>query len=348
MDKYYKLNRINYIKNIQIHNYVIFLELYNNIHKSKKLIDKYSSNWDYYKKLNNNYEYVYNDNKPFINISLKPISRSYFKLHEISIDKNLNMDNCNILCMAEAPGGFVKNILDRTKNSKIYANSLCSSDRSVPTWNNLILENPMVKILKGVDNTGNLYNFDNLTEMINYIDDKCEIITADGGIDYSNDYNNQEINSYKLLLCEIYLALNIQKNNGSLIIKFFDIFYYNTIQLIYILNLIYNQVEIVKPYTSRSSNSEKYIVCTGFISDNKNIEKIIDILSKYILYNSPVNIYVPIPFIMDIHKFNKKFVDNQVSNINSTIDIIHNPKNLQTMMFDNLNYAKNWYNKYNI
>ena len=44
----------------------------------------------------------------------------------------------------------------------------------------------------------------------------CEIITADGGFDYSIDYNSQEDMSYKLLYCEIFIALNIQKKKDHL------------------------------------------------------------------------------------------------------------------------------------
>jgi 23S rRNA U2552 (ribose-2'-O)-methylase RlmE/FtsJ len=350
MNKYYELSKNDSIEYIEIDNYVIYTDLYKNIQNSKKLIDKYSSNWDYYKKLLNKYEYVYNGNKPFINKSIKPISRSYFKLHEISIDKNIALENCHILCMAEAPGGFVKNILDRTYNTLIYANSLCSPDRSVPSWNNLITDNSRVTILNGKDNTGSLYNYDNLLNIINTIDcKKCKLITADGGIDYSSDYNNQEKNSFKLLVCEIYLALNVQINDGTFIIKFFDIFYYNSIQLLYILNLFYDKIEIVKPHTSRSSNSEKYIVCSGFISSNiKKNNFIINMLKDYIIKERKINIYVPMTFILDVYRFNKIFVDNQIINIKNTIDIIDNPKNMQSIMFENLNNAKNWYNKYNI
>lgn len=350
MNKYYKLSKNESIEYITINNYIIYRDLHKYIYDSKKLIDKYYSKWDYYKKVNNNYEYVYNDNKPFINKSLKPVSRSYFKLHEITIDKNLNLENINILCIAEAPGGFVKNILDRTYNTKIYANSLCSSDRSVPSWNSLIFENNRVKLLNGLDKSGDLYKYDNLCNIISVIDDnKCELITADGGIDYSKNYNNQEVDSFKLLLCEIYLALNVQKNNGSFIIKFFDICYYNTIQLIYVLNLFYDNIEIVKLYTSRSSNSEKYIVCTGFnIHKFQKNKSIINMLKNYIINNHPINIYVPLNFILDIYSYNRVFVNNQITNIKNTIDIIINPKNMQTIMYENLNNAKNWYNKYHI
>ena len=71
-------------------------------------------------------------------------------------------------------------------------------------------------------------------------------------------------------------------------------------------------------------------------------------LKDYIIKERKINIYVPITFILDVYRFNKIFVDNQIINIKNTIDIIDNPKNMQSIMFENLNNAKNWYNKYNI
>ena len=72
--------------------------------------------------------------------------------------------------------------------------------------------NNMNLILDGVDKTGNLYNYENASNFIKNINlNYCYLVTADGGFDYSSDYNSQEISSYKLIYSEIYVALNIQK-----------------------------------------------------------------------------------------------------------------------------------------
>ena len=38
------------------------------------------------------------------------------------------------------------------------------------------------------------------------------------------DFNKQELSSYKLLYSEIFIALNIQSEGGTFIIKVFDLF----------------------------------------------------------------------------------------------------------------------------
>ena len=46
--------------------------------------------------------------------------------------------------------------------------------------------------------------------------------------------------------------------------KIFDIFTQATIDLLYLLSLLYEKVYIIKPNTSRIANSEKYVVCKKF------------------------------------------------------------------------------------
>ena len=50
----------------------------------------------------------------------------------------------------------------------------------------------------------------------------------------------RKTSSYKLLFSK-YIALNIQQEGGTFIIKVFDIFYHKTIQLLYLLYLSYGK-----------------------------------------------------------------------------------------------------------
>ena len=49
-----------------------------------------------------------------------------------------------------------------------------------------------------LNNTGNICNIDNQIRFYrkNRSIGRCDIITADGGIDYTNNYNEQETDSY--------------------------------------------------------------------------------------------------------------------------------------------------------
>ena len=50
------------------------------------------------------------------------------------------------------------------------------------------------------------------------------IITGDGGIDVSNDFNKQEELVSKLIVSQIIYAITMQKKGGHFILKIFDIF----------------------------------------------------------------------------------------------------------------------------
>ena len=113
----------------------------------------------------------------------------------------------------------------------------------------------------------------NYVNNLKKFNDKATLVTADGGFVWKNE-NYQEQESYKLLLGEIITAIKIQKEGGTFVLKVFDIFTKLTIKLICIIQSFYEDVFIYKPFLSRSSNSEKYIIA-------KTLKKIVIILIIY-------------------------------------------------------------------
>lgn len=309
-----------YVINFDIQNHDTFLIVYKKLHSnlcsSKNKIDKFS-NWEHFKKVCNIYENIYTNNKKY-NICLKtPTSRSYFKLCEILIDCNIKNVYDDILCLAEAPGGFVEYICEnKLIKNYIYANSLISKN-NIPQWNFKFLKkyNNKIKYLHSTSNNGDITNIKNIEDVEkNHI--KYDLITADGGVDYTHDYNNQELDSYNLIYSEIYSALLLQKPDGVFIIKIFDIFYNITIQLIYILKLCYKEVSFIKPLTSRQTNSEKYIVCKGY----KKNQLIINLMKIFWENKKDIYIFIPNEFYKIIYEYNFKFVNNQIDCIENTLN----------------------------
>ena len=211
----------------------------------------------------------------------------------------------------------------------------------------MILNNTNNKIINGKDKTGNLYNYENVEQFINIVDKNyCNLVTADGGFDYSEDYNSQETLSYKLIYSEIYLALNVQKIGGSFIIKVFDLFTYKTIQLLYLLYNCYREIKIYKPFTSRLSNSEKYIICSEFIGIETSTK---DILTEYYNKCELLHIDVPPTFINDINNFNKKFVEKQMETIRNILEIVKIEKTIDKKPSkDQIENATKWCNLYEL
>ncbi len=293
--------------------------------------------WDYFKKKSNPFECV-TTNGGLANYT--PISRAYFKMLEImhvfkpEIQKFT--EPFTTLHLAEGPGGFMECIYNmfvdmNCTNFKMYGMTLMKEDKSVPSWkksNFFFQHNTNVESLTGVDGTGDLYNIDNIYDIIEKIPQKAEIITGDGGFDFSNDFNQQESMSFPLLYCQSLSALLTQKKGGMFILKFFDTYQTKTLQLIYLLNKCYEKLDFIKPYTSRPGNSEKYLVCSGFL-DNISREEIHKLLLDIPRIGSTINNHLQISkynttdmkFYKCIHDINNVTFERQKEFIENTLKL---------------------------
>ena len=141
-----------------------------------------------------------------------------------------------------------------------------------------------LKLLYGYDNSGNIYKLINIINYVNSIgENTCDIVTADGGFDFTKDYNNQEYNFLKLFFCEVVLALKLQKLGGIFIIKCFDLTHIISIKIFYILSHLYETITITKLKTSRQTNSERYIICKNLkiILSNDIIKRFYELILKW-------------------------------------------------------------------
>ena len=164
----------------------------------------------------------------------------------------------------------------------------------------------------------------------NLINDGFFLITADGGFDEGNDFNNKEQLHYYLILNEIYSAIYLQKQGGNFILKVFDIFTKTSINLFYLLSLLYENVFIYKPKTSRPSNSEKYIICKNFKCSTEILNHVLLVLEnlsqklKYQKYKySSFTLFDTISpeFLNNICNVNTTLVNNQCKFLKIAIDL---------------------------
>lgn len=230
-----------------------------------------SGDWNKSKKLTNVYEQILTKNLK------KPISRSYYKLWEIAHDFCLLQyqspsDRTLSVHLAEGPGGFIESLCDIylkqnyvSRNHLIHGITLLSSSSSIPNWNippNLL---KTFRIHLHDSTNGDLYNVSTIDAFIAELDEqKADLITADGGFDFSQDFNSQELQFRFLMLSQIYCAIRVQKRNGSFLLKVFDLFCTESIALLAICSRFFESFTVLKPKTSRPANSEKYILFTGF------------------------------------------------------------------------------------
>lgn len=251
-----------------------------------KITEHYKNKlWDRYKKLANEYELIFTTPNTGSNISTYcPVSRSFFKMWEILHDFQTEMGlvrsrPVSAMFLAEGPGGFAEAFVKFREGcgDSCYGISLRSSNKNVPEWR----YQQGVTICYGADGTGDLYNRENLDYMADNLP-RMQLITADGGFDFSSDFNGQEELSMRLILCEIYSAFVLQDEGGSLVLKIYDMFNENTLKIVSLLNMYYESIYVVKPLSSRPANSEKYLVCTGFyMADRATVQVLGDLIAGY-------------------------------------------------------------------
>lgn len=154
------------------------------------------------------------------------------------------------------------------RTDRIFGITLQSAQKEVPGWNKsdaFLRVNPQVRILYGEDGTGNLYRVRNIDSFCtNVREGSCMVVTADGGFDFSVNFDQQEVLATRLLLCEVYAALRLTRRGGTFICKFFDTYHRATLETLWILACTFDHMNITKPHTSRPANSERYIVAQGY------------------------------------------------------------------------------------
>lgn len=324
--------------------------VYEIISKFEKYVDDYDKDLDKLSK-----DYFDTGKKPDI------LSRAFFKLWELLFMFDLlPTDKSNVVTahLAEGPGSFIQATMfyrdlyatkkNATKEDKYYAITLHNEGGSeVPDIHRNFIkyyegEKPQRFIMhktspKAIAQRDPNKDNGDLTDLKtidlfskSFSKEGAHFITADGGFPWKNE-NLQEQEAFSLILGEILTAINIQANGGNFVCKIYESFTDITIKLICALKSLYDQVYLVKPLTSRKSNSEKYIVCIGFktagadkkiqvlrsllknINDNSD-KHIVDFFPDYVISNECINMFI---------QENTNIANRQFQSINEIVDFVH-------------------------
>ena len=327
----------------------------------KILIENHKIDWDLIKKQVNPYEYIHSHilHNSFAVSIYRPLSRSYYKLIELYNDFKI-MDHLkgdiNTFHLAEGPGGFMEALLHlrNSKKDNYYGMTLIEGKNS-PGWrqNNILTRNHNIILDTGVEGTGNILHPCNYAYCKKIYQGSMDLVTADGGFDFSNDYNAQEQNSCKLVFAEVIYALLLQKQGGTFILKLFDCFLQTTSEILYLLSMQYEDVHITKPNTSRCANSERYVVCLNF----KNLDNyayyasfytmLVDIQQPTFIHRI-INIPVPLYFLNELEEINTLLAQTQIEYINKIINYIKHNNIPSNLLHTNIHKCIHWCKKHNV
>jgi 23S rRNA U2552 (ribose-2'-O)-methylase RlmE/FtsJ len=283
----------------------------------------------------------------------KILSRGFFKLWELLMYFDIidtNNDKFVSVHLAEGPGSFIQATMfyrdmfsKKSKNDKYYAITLHSESSNVPDIEKDFIkyyesEKPKRFVLhktysksitdksKDKDN-GDLTDLKTINNFVSEVD-QADLVTADGGFDWTNE-NTQEQESFKLILAQIITAFKVQAKGGNFVCKIFETFTKTSLKILSMLPQLYNKVYIIKPFTSRPSNSEKYLVCLDFKFDkksksglNKKLDKLLEQFNEKNIIDFVPNYVIDSELEKIMIKLNTSIANEQVKNINSIIKFI--------------------------
>jgi 23S rRNA U2552 (ribose-2'-O)-methylase RlmE/FtsJ len=243
-----------------------------------------SGEWEYLKRCSNPYELVFSQCQdqrvPPSVCSLRPLSRSFFKMVEIltvldffkrnqGLAKRKSIIRSAHVC--EGPGGFIEALLHQASRHGVtvetsWAMTLKPTKPNIPGWKRaytFLKKSPMVQIEYGEDGTGDIMLRENQKYFLDRARGKAYLFTADGGFDFSESYDTQEEEVFPLLVSSALIGLQTMVKGGDFVLKVFDTDLETTRHLILILAYCFDAWTLYKPALSRPCNGEKYFLGRG-------------------------------------------------------------------------------------
>jgi hypothetical protein len=138
----------------------------------------------------------------------------------------------------------------------------------------------------------------------------------------------------------------------------------HSIDLLYILSSFYEKIYIVKPQTSRYANSEKYVVCKGFLFPSCDVffpflhrafEKMVSSPNLKITEELYIHRFISVPisyfFLSKLEEYNAIFGQQQIENIHYTISLIenkHKQEKIDNLIRNNVQKCVSWCIRHNV
>lgn len=223
----------------------------------------------------NEFEDVVDDHKKSIlnevksNLGLKEVSdRSFYEVWELLMTYRLLSEesDVDVICLGNDTGSlqavttFREEYIKKNKKDKFYKAEINNIPFKKSTLSNKKISNINADKLKS-----------NADLVISHIEYK-----------WKND-NSREQESFKAVLESINVAVNNQAKGGAFICKVNDLYTSISAKCLALISEYYENIFIHKPYMSRLTETDRYIVATGFkYKSGKELTAKNNVLSKLI------------------------------------------------------------------
>jgi cap2 methyltransferase len=340
--------------------YYVFEELQElkkklNVEKSK--LDKYNISPEASKLFHiqtapvREYDFLRGDRGILVNdYNAEVVTNAWLKMYEILdllnpyFEKLANTRRAELqtLHLAEAPGNFLLAFnhflktryvnIDWRWKANSYRDLYSKSTYLEDTYG--IMKRFPFRWLYGADCDGDISSPANIRTFAQQAA-KAHIVTSDVKYVPENpNYNEEENYNIPVHLGHVISALACLRKGGIAILKHLTLFESASISLIYLLSCYFDQVQLFKPLTSKSANSEIYIICIGFhnIADNVK-ETLLEFMHQIRYMNnekgSPALFQknsLPLDFLTKIMKINEILTEQQIINISDMINVAEKNK----------------------
>jgi hypothetical protein len=286
------------------------------------------------------------------------------KPSNLRIDKVMTMKRkettLNTFHVAEAPGTFIPSLHHYIKNNhpeidwEWYAQSYVAQRNKNKHIQYLadrygLIRNFKAKWLEGADSDGDITSAANIRSYGNSIQSifgkHLHIFTGDIKIPIGTNYDEEEAINIVGNLGQSLTCLMTLGKGGICFMKTFAAFEAPTISIFYLIALCFEKTFLFKPETSRSVNSEVYIVGVGHRSNlsKAHFNKLLKALTYIKEVNGDYTHFdskkipsllkqsdIPADFIEKVYAASKELVDKQTVAINRVIGIYHTYKKSST------------------
>ena len=250
-----------------------FLQLKEKVDTAKSLLDGFSE--ERKRRILQSYD-VHSNLKHKLK-NAENVTNAWLKFFEIGTQ--FKFEYAFVFLNAEFPGAFVscvnhlKQIQDKKRKKKDLA-WCASSFVNGPLDDQFLLYKRFPQNwLMSEHMNGDITKMENITKIESILEHNVTLYTSDGSIDIKDDFVNQEMLNFKLLVGEMLCALKTLKVGGSAVIKMFSCLEMHTVSAIHHFVVHFEKAHIVKPATSRAQNSELYLVAQLFKGGDTQYEK---------------------------------------------------------------------------
>jgi hypothetical protein len=226
------------------------------------------------------------------------VTNAWLKMYEIlahfGVPEPLTERKIRAFCNAELPGAFIsalnhysatihKQSIDWTASSLYPSTEDNTSTRSGILGDQYgLYEHNKDRWLMDENMRGDITDATQIRQLVERVKiangltsdsgGKVDIYTSDAGVDVTSDYNRQEELTAHINLGQIVTGLLCLREGGMLVTKTFTFTHPYSIAVIAVCASAFEEFHIVKPTTSRPTNSEVYFVGLNFLGLTSKVE----------------------------------------------------------------------------